>query len=527
MTGAGKEGLVQFKPDDTASSQSTVQAQAWKILIVDDDEEVHAVTKLVLRNKVLLGRPLSFLSAFSASEARAILAHEDDIAVVLLDVVMETDDAGLDLVQWIRDEQENRHVRIILRTGQPGQAPEEEVITRYEINDYKEKTELTRGKLLSSIITALRGYKDICIIEQSKNQLASIVNAAPLLFKMQSVSYFSSAILDTLRELLRAGPDGLVLTATSSTQDAVLVPSAFRVIAATGRFSPSLNRGADSLGLPAEDWDLLRQAMSRRSYQYQDGRLALYCQVANRDTQLVYLADCQEPGELDRKILALFHTTVRAAHTNLSLLLELEQRLDEKSILVREIHHRVKNNLQIILSLVDLSDPDPDNQALAAIRRRIGAMAVIHDRVSNLRSEKKIDFQECAPDIAADVAHGFSREGRIPTIMTETTNFILPLEEAVPCSLLIEELLTFAVQRRRADTAILLLLTGQFVTNSHNSSDVSTSHEVQVWFEQEGSQERCEDFNLKLAQRIAEQLRCTQLDYYCDEAGKSRITCLF
>lgn len=96
----------------------------WLILIVDDDHEVHAITRVVLGDATFEKRPLKFLSAYSARQARALLAEHRDIAAILLDVVMETDDAGLTLVRHIREELGNRQVRIILRTGQPGQAPE-------------------------------------------------------------------------------------------------------------------------------------------------------------------------------------------------------------------------------------------------------------------------------------------------------------------------------------------------------------------------------------------------------------------
>ena len=115
----------------------------WKILIVDDEPEVHAVTKLALGDSVFQDKYLEFISAFDGEGARQIFRYHDDIALVLLDVVMETDDAGLQVADFIRNEINNHFTRIILRTGQPGQAPECDVIINYYINDYKSKTELT------------------------------------------------------------------------------------------------------------------------------------------------------------------------------------------------------------------------------------------------------------------------------------------------------------------------------------------------------------------------------------------------
>lgn len=134
---------------------------AWRILIVDDEPAIHDVTTMVLSGVRFRGRRLSFLSAHNSDEARRALSSHDDIAVILLDVVMETEDAGLRLVRYIRDELGNHQVRIILRTGQAGQAPERQVVVEYDINDYKEKTELTAQKLSTSVIAALRGFETL------------------------------------------------------------------------------------------------------------------------------------------------------------------------------------------------------------------------------------------------------------------------------------------------------------------------------------------------------------------------------
>ncbi len=130
----------------------------WKVLIVDDEPAIHGVTVMVLSGLRFRDRGLKFLSAHNSTQARELLAEHDDIALILLDVVMESDDAGLQLVRYIRDELHNDLVRIILRTGQPGQAPERQVILEYDINDYKEKTELTAQKLSTAVVAALRGY---------------------------------------------------------------------------------------------------------------------------------------------------------------------------------------------------------------------------------------------------------------------------------------------------------------------------------------------------------------------------------
>ena len=130
-------------------------ARKWKVAVIDDDHAVHEGTRFALSDYNLNGQTLEILSAYSAAEGRKLMQAHPDIAAVLLDVIMETDAAGLDLVEYIRNEIKNETVRIILRTGQPGQAPERRVIVQYDINDYKAKTELTADKLFTSLTAAL------------------------------------------------------------------------------------------------------------------------------------------------------------------------------------------------------------------------------------------------------------------------------------------------------------------------------------------------------------------------------------
>jgi diguanylate cyclase len=145
----------------------------WKVIIVDDEPAVHQATFLALKSFTFEGKPLAFVSAYSGEEGMKILAeHHPDTAFVLLDVVMEAEDSGLQIVQYIREQLHNQKIRIVLRTGHPGEAPEESVILNYDINDYKLKVELTRQKLLVTVIAALRSYRDISTIEAQRYELA-------------------------------------------------------------------------------------------------------------------------------------------------------------------------------------------------------------------------------------------------------------------------------------------------------------------------------------------------------------------
>ncbi len=161
-----------FAEEENAAPKAESEAVAgWKILIVDDEREVHAVTRLALMDLVFEGRGLEFLSAYSRQEAEQLIDSHADIAIVLLDVVMDTDDAGLQVARYIREQAGNQMARIVLRTGQPGQAPERSVIINYDINDYKAKTELTAQKLFTSVMSSLRSYRDILRVMEQCTQL--------------------------------------------------------------------------------------------------------------------------------------------------------------------------------------------------------------------------------------------------------------------------------------------------------------------------------------------------------------------
>ncbi|MEZ0370002.1 MAG: response regulator, partial [Candidatus Sericytochromatia bacterium] len=132
---------------------------SWKVLVVDDDQDIHSITRLALKSFRVEGKPLLFLHAYSASEAEVLLQQHPDVAVVLLDVVMESNQAGLSLVDYIRHNLNNDVVRIIVRTGQPGEAPETRVLEDYKIDDYRLKTELTQSKLHSILMASIRTYE--------------------------------------------------------------------------------------------------------------------------------------------------------------------------------------------------------------------------------------------------------------------------------------------------------------------------------------------------------------------------------
>lgn len=191
--------LFEFAEEATVEQQYT---RTWRVLVVDDDSHVLAMTKLALTGFEFEGRALELVCCGSAKEALAILTDDRDFAVAILDVVMETEDAGLNLVTQIRDELQLSSLRIILRTGQPGSAPVTKVLHDYEINDYYHKTELTIPRLQTALLSALRSYRDLIQIERSRQGMAHIVMASRNLLSNEGIQELIGGALTQLGSLL-------------------------------------------------------------------------------------------------------------------------------------------------------------------------------------------------------------------------------------------------------------------------------------------------------------------------------------
>lgn len=168
---------IQFVGDghsDPAPGHVTEQAP-WCILVVDDDADVHHATRLALAGFAFEGRKLEMVSAYSGAQGRAVFESRNDIALAIIDIIMETESAGLDLARYVRTDLRNRSTRLVMRTGFSTTAPEDAVIRDYEIDDYTHKTGLTQQKLRTLLYSKLRGYRDVCLLEDQRTLLEQTV----------------------------------------------------------------------------------------------------------------------------------------------------------------------------------------------------------------------------------------------------------------------------------------------------------------------------------------------------------------
>lgn len=295
----------------------------WKVLIVDDELAIHSVTKLALKHLVYANKQIKFISAFSAVEAKQILQSDQDIAVILLDVVMEEDDSGLKLAKYIRCDLANRMVRIILRTGQPGQAPEEQVILEYDINDYKEKTELTARKLYSAMVTALRSYQDLERISSSKRGLEKIIDASATIFAIQSMQKFAAGVLDQLAALLNIKETALyvhfqgLMAAREGASD-------FLILAGTGAFRNVVGDSVDTV-LPISIRQEIEQVFKTNKSKFYQGKSYALFRSKQGSEGVLYMENSQSLDEFDQRLIDIFCVNICIAFDNIELSQEIEE----------------------------------------------------------------------------------------------------------------------------------------------------------------------------------------------------------
>jgi diguanylate cyclase len=290
----------------------------WRILVVDDDPDVHEATKLALSGLSIVQRPLQFLHAYSGKEALDILAVENEIAVILLDVVMESERAGLDLVHQIRNQLKLTIPRIILRTGQPGYAPELDAIRDYDINDYKTKNELTRTKLFAALTAALRSYDQIQRLEISRRGLEQIVAASGTLLRESGVEAFSRGVILQLAALLGVDADGVVCAQAGCNLEDMTI------IAAAGRFAPLYRRRLEEL----EDErirELLRTCLEQKRHMHGEDALTLYFSSQQSRGFAVFVDTQNKLADVDCHLLEVFCSNIATCGDNIVLLSKLHE----------------------------------------------------------------------------------------------------------------------------------------------------------------------------------------------------------
>ena len=394
------ELLFSDEKDDSEHAEKTFQ-RSWKILIVDDEPAIHDVTVLALDGFVFEGRDLHFLHAYKAEEAVIIMQEHDDIALALVDVVMETEHAGLDLVDVIRNNLKNSIVRIVLRTGQPGQAPERSVIKKYDINDYKEKTELTSQKLYSVIYTSLRSYRDMVALEANRKGLERVIKASTEVYKVKKLSEIINGILEQLVAILYLDKDTVYVNF-----DSVAIEgsgSDAKIMAGTGQYA-GLSGENPFNNLDKSAVDILNEAIRKKSITSQDNMYAIYFSPDKSLDDVLIFSSQHELSEDSIHLLELYCNNIGIAYKNLLLHKEIEDTQREILYMLGEAVEtrsketgshvrRVAEYSELMGRLVGLSERETGLILLASPLHDFGKIG-IPDRV--LHKAGKLDEEEWA-----------------------------------------------------------------------------------------------------------------------------------
>lgn len=383
--------------------------EPWLVLVADDEPDVHAVTRMVLRDFEMDNRKIRLLDTHDEESTRQAFLDNPDIAVVLLDVVMENRDSGLRIVEWLRNKQKNRLVRIVLRTGQPGDAPETSVIRDFDINDYKLKTELTHTRLWTVLFASLRSWRDMSRLERNRASLQNVMKAGSRLFSARSLDDFLQSMLDQIAQLYRDDSASMMIRNGSSPSGEGVILShsdqSWEIVAATGRYrawTGKTLRREDLSGavIPPE---LFRDPEPGEMIRVLDHGLVIFSRMANESGRhMIYLEEA--PEHLDMDQVSLFLTNFSLTLDNFYLdhyvrgLQEdilytfgevIEKHFHESSHHVR----RVSLMMRVFCQALDMSPDQCEMFRVAAILHDVGKIGV-PDRI--LKKPGRLDDAEMA-----------------------------------------------------------------------------------------------------------------------------------
>ncbi|HEX2010580.1 MAG TPA: EAL domain-containing protein [Roseateles sp.] len=382
---APDDDLLEFVDGPEGAGHAADQEPPWRVLIVDDDADVHKATELAMQGLQIEGRPLSFLHASSAAQARELMRHETDLAVVLLDVVMESENAGLQLVRQIREDLHQHAVRIVLRTGQPGYAPEIETVQAYDINDYKTKSELTRTRLYTVLTAAIRSYKQICALEANRQGLELIVEASTELSRLRGLHRFAEGVVTQLCALLGILPEGLVCAQAGA--DVPMSLQDVRIIAAAGQYSGLINAPLAQVQV-AHVRERLERCLLERRHILSDGT-CLYFGLPQGRAMAALVEVGRELNAMELQLLRAFCSNIAVGLENVALYGQLLDqahndpllRLPNRVRFIELLDQNLKDPAGITLALIDLDDFSDVNdafgqgfgdQVLQAVAQRLG-----------------------------------------------------------------------------------------------------------------------------------------------------------
>jgi len=364
-------------------AENKINNNRWKVIIADDEQDVHILTKTVLKDFEYKGKSIEFISTFNEKETLEALKIHTDCAMILLDVVMESDDTGLQIAKKIREELKNNMIQIVLRTGQPGSAPETDVVVNYAINDYKEKTELTSKKLLTTIITALRSYKTLKSLEASKKGLKQIIDASESLYQDDfSSKLFNKGVLTQIISLLKLNHDAILIEHI----DSITVErdnDEYRIIGGAGTFE-GINRFEL---LDEETKDLIVQTIKEKKSIFKDNICLGYLELDENHSNIIYISSYENLKQIDKNLIEVFfrHSTVAINNIKLNeemfttqkILIEVLGQVVEKRYIDDPNHiKRVARMSYVLAKLIGMDEEEAKTLKIVSPMHDVGKIGI-------------------------------------------------------------------------------------------------------------------------------------------------------
>ena len=307
---------LDFLSEDSKPKLKT--KENYKIMIADDYDEIHVITKMMLKDFEFEGKGLEFIDTYTGEDTIKALEKNPDTAVLFLDVVMEDNHSGLNVVEVLRGRLDNKMTRIVLRTGQPGQAPEETVIRDYDINDYRLKTEMTAKRLYTTLYSALRNYRDLYQINTHKNGLKKIIKTSANLFEHNSLNEFLTSILVQLSNFKKSNPEMVYI------RDGVDKGGGFvtieknkkaTIVAATGKFKSYIGKDIDLVSELKEVVDKIKYSdTSEEKIIFVDSGFIIKNNAKNSFNNYIYIEGNNDIYDFD--LIHLFLTNYSVALDN-------------------------------------------------------------------------------------------------------------------------------------------------------------------------------------------------------------------
>jgi diguanylate cyclase (GGDEF)-like protein len=356
-----------FSDDDLPG---TSRQPVWRVLAVDDDADFQRATAFALSELELLGGRIELIQAFSCREASMLLAKHHDIALVLLDVVMETEDAGLRLIKALREVIGNRETRVVMLTGEPGMAPAHEVMRDYDINDYWTKSELGAERLLTVLTAAVRGYAQLKAVASARRGLQMIVESSNALFCSKNTRELSAKILSEITSLLNLQTEGIVCVRADE-GDATAEPNA-RIVSASGRFFGSIDANLDVL--QPQVAAAVRQCLqAQQTLSLSDCTVLFFPRFQAGSDYACYIDSARALDDTELELLKVFSASISRGLYNVALFSRLEEmayqddllKIPNRNALIRMLDMTLKSEAkdQRVLVLIDIDNFSGANTA--------------------------------------------------------------------------------------------------------------------------------------------------------------------